>query len=176
MADSARHQWHRREGIARHRCRGSLCVRRRASAEGQQSSFGRIRIRAAGVIDGATYKVTHPFGTDTIVAETGAVKGINVTEDIGDLVGGSNFEGALGSRPAPFLKWDATAPAAPAGYLGDPTVEHSVTGSPYNTNVFRIEGPWAPSRVRPTSARTRLWATAPTPPTSVTASRPTCSP
>jgi hypothetical protein len=111
-------------------------------ADGQQSSFGRIRIRAAGVIDGATYRVTHPFGVDTIVAETGAVKGLNVTQDIGDLIGGSNFEGALGSRPAPFLKWDpAVAPAAPAGYTGDPAVSHAVTGSPYNTNVFRIEGP-----------------------------------
>jgi hypothetical protein len=114
-----------------------------ASADGlpavnQQSTFGRIRIRAAGVIDGATYKVTHPFGVDSIVAETGAVKGLNVTEDIGDLVGGSNFEAALGSRPGPFLRWDA---GAPAGYLGDPAVDHAVTGSPYNTNFFRIEGP-----------------------------------
>lgn len=107
-------------------------------APGQQSSFGRIRIRAAGVIDGATYKVTHPFGVDNVVAETGAVKGLNVTEDIGDLVGGSDFEGALGSRPGPFLSWDA---GAPAGYLGDPAVDHAVTGSPYNTNFFRIEGP-----------------------------------
>ena len=42
----------------------------------------------------------------------------------------------------PFLKWDPTvAPAAPAGHLGDPTVDHQVTGSPYGTNVFRIEGP-----------------------------------
>jgi hypothetical protein len=111
-------------------------------ADGQQITFGRIRIRAAGVIDGATYKVTHPYGVDTFVAETGAVKGINNTEDIGDLVGGSDFTGTLASRPAPFLKWDPTiAPAAPTGYLGDPTVAHEVTGSPYNTNVFRIEGP-----------------------------------
>ena len=111
-------------------------------AVGQQISFGRIRVRVSGVIDGASYKITHPYGVDTVVAETGAVKGINVTEDIGDLIGGSNFEGALGSRPAPFLKWDpAVAPAAPAGYVGDPTVEHTVVGSPYNTNVFRIEGP-----------------------------------
>ena len=113
-------------------------------AEGQQSSFGRIRIRAAGVIDGATYTVTHPFGVDTIVADGGAgnlagtARGINVTEDIGDLVGGSNFEGALASRPGPFLKWDS---GAPAGYVGDPALEHTVTGSPYNTNIFRIEGP-----------------------------------
>ena len=47
------------------------------------------------------------------MAETGAVKGLNVTEDIGDLVGGSNFAGALGSRPGPFLKWDPAESAAP---------------------------------------------------------------
>jgi hypothetical protein len=111
-------------------------------SDGQQASFGRIRVRASNVIDGANYKVTHPFGVDDVVAETGAVKGINVTEDIGDLTGGSTFEQALGSRPAPFLKWDpAVAPAAPAGYMGDPAVDHAVTGSPFNTNVFRIEGP-----------------------------------
>src|SRR4029079_3295551 len=46
------------------------------------------------------------------------------------------------TRPAPFLKWDPTiAPAAPAGHLGDPTVEHQVTGSPFGTNIFRSEGP-----------------------------------
>ncbi len=116
-------------------------------AQGQQSSFGRIRIRAAGVVDGATYKVTHPYGVDTLVAETGAVKGLNATEDIGDLVGGGTFEQTLASRPAPFLKWNSdlgTLPQLPGGgpaYLGDPAVAHTVTGSPYNTNVFRLEGP-----------------------------------
>ncbi len=119
-------------------------------APGQQISFGRIRLRVAGagLQDGATYRITHPFGVDTAVAgpgqgnTAGVTRQINVTEDIGDLVGGSTFEAALGSRPAPFLKWDpAVAPAAPAGHLGDPTVDHQVTGSPYGTNIFRIEGP-----------------------------------
>ena len=30
-------------------------------------------------------------------------------------------------------------PAAPAGYIGDPGVDHKVIGSPYNTNFIRIE-------------------------------------
>ena len=119
-------------------------------APGQQITFGRVRLRVAGagVQDGATYKITHPFGVDTVIAgpghgnTAGVSREINVTEDIGDLVGGSTFEAALGSRPAPFLKWDpAIGPAAPAGHLGDPTVDHQVTGSPYGTNIFRIEGP-----------------------------------
>ena len=107
-------------------------------AAGQQVSFGRIRIRASGVVDGATYRVTHPFGTDQVVAETGAVKGLNVTEDIGSLVPDGVFDQTLGARTGPFLRW---TDGAPAGYLGDPTVEHAVTGSPYGTNFFRIEGP-----------------------------------
>jgi hypothetical protein len=123
-------------------------------AAGQQITFGRIRIRAAGVTDGATYKVTHPYGIDTFVADgaaagnlAGAARGINSTEDIGDLVGGGNFEQTLASRPAPFLKWDSelgTLPQLPGGgpaYLGDPATPHTVTGSPYGNNVFRIEGP-----------------------------------
>jgi hypothetical protein len=123
-------------------------------AAGQQITFGRVRIRAAGVLDGQTYKVTHPFGVDTFVADgaaggnlAGAARGINSTQDIGSLVGGSTFEDTLASRPAPFLKWDSelgTLPQLPGGgpaYLGDPAIPHTVTGSPYNTNVFRIEGP-----------------------------------
>lgn len=111
-------------------------------ADKQQISFGRIRVRAAGLVDDATYTVTHPYGKDTAVAEAGAVKGINVTEDVGSLVWDGVFDTTLGSRPGPFLKWDPNiAPAAPAGYLGDVTVGHEVVGSPYNTNVFRIEGP-----------------------------------
>lgn len=106
---------------------------------GDQVSFGRIRIRAGGLVDNAEYKITHPYGVDTAIAEVGAVKGVNVTEDIGSLTPDGVFDQTLGSRPAPFLKWTGTD--APPGYLGDPTVDHPVTGSPYNTNFFRIEGP-----------------------------------
>jgi hypothetical protein len=107
-------------------------------APGGQISFGRIRIRAAGLVDGATYTVTNPYGVDHIDAEAGAVKGINTTEDIGSLTPNGTFDATLAAKSAPFLKWPT---GAPAGYLGDPTVDHVVTGSPFNTNVFRIEGP-----------------------------------
>ncbi len=66
------------------------------------------------------------------------MKGINTTEDIGSLTPNGTFDTTLNSKSAPFLKWPT---GAPAGYLGDPTVEHVVTGSPYDTNYFRIEGP-----------------------------------
>lgn len=106
----------------------------------QQISFGRIRTRIEGLTAGAEYKVTHPYGVDTHVAED-AARGVNVTEDVGNLVWDGVFDQTLASRPAPFLRWTDDAPAAPDGYLGDPTVPHRVTGSPYGTNVFRIEGP-----------------------------------
>ena len=51
-----------------------------------------------------------------------------------------NFSAALGGRVGPFLKWNpADAPAAPAGYIGDPGVLHTVTGSPYGTNYIKVE-------------------------------------
>src|SRR6185436_11863704 len=61
-----------------------------------------------------------------------------VTEDIGASVG--TFDDALKGRIAPFLKWDpAIAPAAPDGYIGDPNIDHQVTGGV--NNYFAIIGP-----------------------------------
>ena len=113
-----------------------------ASANGlpapkQQISFGRIRTRIGGLTAGETYTVTHPFGKDVHVAEA-AVRGVNVTEDVGSLAYDGVFDQTLASRPGPFLRWPS---GAPAGHLGDPAVEHVVTGSPYGTNFFRVEGP-----------------------------------
>ena len=102
--------------------------------EGDQMVFGRVRIRFAAPA-GERYRITHPYGIDDIVATD---KGVNMTEDIGAVAGA--FGLALNSRIGPFLKWDpAVAPAAPAGYVGDPGVDHKVVGSPYNTNFIRIE-------------------------------------
>jgi len=108
-------------------------------ADGNQISFGRVRIRVDNLIPGATYTVTHPYGTDTFAGVTGGVRGINFSEDIGGLPG--DFDGALTSRVGPFLTWDATAPSPPAGFIGDPGIPHTVTGSPFVTNFFRVEGP-----------------------------------
>lgn len=116
---------------------------------GDQIVFGRVRIRIFGLQPNAEYTVTHPYGTDTFIAEPdgeGAGE-INFTEDIGGLNGGE-FEIALNSRIHPFLKWDPNvAPLAPEGYIGDPNVPHPITGSvfvdPFGQpqNIFRIEGP-----------------------------------
>ncbi|HEY7271862.1 MAG TPA: hypothetical protein VH502_03940 [Actinoplanes sp.] len=103
-------------------------------APGDQMVFGRVRIRFDAP-EGERYRITHPYGIDDIVATD---RGVNMTEDIGAAAGA--FGQALNSRIGPFLKWDpAVAPAAPAGYIGDPGVDHKVVGSPYNTNFVRIE-------------------------------------
>ncbi|MFL6169459.1 MAG: PKD domain-containing protein [Ornithinibacter sp.] len=102
---------------------------------GDEMVFGRIRIRDKAVADGTTWRITHPYGIDEITAAGG--RGINMTQDVGTTPGA--FGGALGSRIGPFLKWDAAAPAAPAGYTGDPAILHTVVGSPYNTNFLKIE-------------------------------------
>jgi hypothetical protein len=102
--------------------------------EGDQMVFGRVRIRF-DANEGDRFRITHPYGIDDLTADD---RGINMTEDIGTTPGA--FGQAITSRIGPFLKWDpAVAPAAPAGYTGDPGVEHRVVGSPYSTNFVRVE-------------------------------------
>ncbi|SEM51963.1 hypothetical protein SAMN05192533_103223 [Mesobacillus persicus] len=119
--------------------------------DGDQIVFGRVRIRVEGLVPGAEYTVTHPYGVDTFIAqlddEDDQFAEINFTEDIGGCNGGE-FELALNSRVRPFLQWDpAVTPVAPEGYIGDPNVLHPVIGSVFidsggqPQNIFRIEGP-----------------------------------
>lgn len=104
---------------------------------GDQISFGRIRLRIDLNRPG-NYRITHPYGVDEFQVTTTGRRAINYTEDIGG--GRLDFQGAMLSRIGPFLTWDPIE-QAPPGYVGDPTVAHRVTGSPFGTNVFRIEGP-----------------------------------
>ncbi len=121
-------------------------------ADGDQMVFGRIRIRAKDAADG-TYRVTHPYGVDEFTTTGG--EGINMTEDIGVTPGA--FGGAINSRVGPFLTWDTFTAGdptpggvgePPAGYVGDPGIDHKVKGSPYDTNFVKVErraadGSWA---------------------------------
>ncbi len=84
--------------------------------------------------------MTHPFGVDTLRADSSGE--IDVTTDIGCFTAPCNYETSLKGRVTRFLRGDpAVAPAAPAGYVGDPNVPHKVMGSPLGTNLFRVEGP-----------------------------------
>jgi hypothetical protein len=133
---------------------------------GNQISFSRVRIRMDGVTPGASYTFTHPYGVVTLVADgdglaaldtavaddggavlqaSGSGSGgdpegeIDTTEDIG--IGPSDFREALKGRFSTYLRWNpAIAPAAPAGYIGNPNTLHAVIGSPFNTNFFRVAG------------------------------------
>jgi hypothetical protein len=105
---------------------------------GDQMVFARVRIKDVNVPNGTTWRITHPYGVDEITAGANGKAGIVDTADVGLTPG--NFSGALAGRVGPFLKWDpSVAPAAPAGYIGDPGVLHKVVGSPYDTNYVKVE-------------------------------------
>lgn len=121
-----------------------------APAAGDQVSFGRVRIRIDTDAVG-TYTVTHPFGVETftVTAEEAGNRAINFTRDIGITTPG-DFTGALISDIGPFLKASAAPGGAPLPYVelipgkfyvADPNTPTNVTGSPFNTNFFRVEGP-----------------------------------
>jgi hypothetical protein len=110
---------------------------------GDQMTFTRIRYK---IVDGlkadTDYKITQPYGTDTVHTDAGAT-GFFVTQDVGAVAG--DFAQALKGRVGPFLQW-APNPAdptdvPPAGYLGDGVTPHKVKGSELGTNFVRIQGP-----------------------------------
>jgi hypothetical protein len=127
---------------------------------GDQISFARVRIRIDVPSPGGVYTVTTPYGTfrcgDTCVPlgspDPGPApaerRGINFTEDVGIGAPG-NFAGALTGRIGPFLQavdalgnlTPTVIPATGEVFVGDPNIEQLVTGSPFGTNFFRVEGP-----------------------------------
>ncbi len=108
-------------------------------AQGQQNAFARMRIRFDGAQANATYTATTPYGVFEVTADDrGRVR---FTEDLGCLQQPCDWTEPLDGKIGPFLTWDNTLPAAPAGSIGDPNVEHTVTGSPFNTNYFSLQGP-----------------------------------
>ena len=104
---------------------------------GDQMVFGRTRYRIRGGVTGdTTYKITNPYGVDYVKTDPGATE-LFTTEDVGITPGA--FGEVLAGQVGPFLRW--TGNDAPAGYVGDPGTLHTVTGSPFNTNFVKIEGP-----------------------------------
>jgi hypothetical protein len=112
------------------------------AAAGDQTTFGRIRVRIDGARPNASYTVTHPYGTERLTADKRGR--ISFTDDVGCAAAPCDFTAAQATRIGPFLRWDPkSAPAAPAGYVGNPLKEHTVVGSPRGAafNVFRVTGP-----------------------------------
>src|SRR2546426_1513262 len=111
--------------------------------------FARYRIRflPGGLVPGATYTFTGPFGTKSFVAS--ATGSVNFTDDQGCIPTPGAvpppciFASVLPTTNAgPFLTWDpAVAPLATPGFIGDGLIAHSVIGSPTGNNFFRVTGP-----------------------------------
>ena len=108
--------------------------------EGDQVSFARVRIRV-DVPTAGTYVVTHPYGVDVFDVPAAGRRAINMTRDIG-IAGAGDFSGALKGDVGPFLR-SVNGPYTEGSerFIGDPNLEERVTGSPFNTNFVRIEGP-----------------------------------
>lgn len=98
--------------------------------------FARIRVRIDDVVPFASYTVTHPYGiTEPLQADDRGR--VFVTDDRG--IADNQFQPVVTSGlVAPFLRWTN---GAPPGYLGDGATERPVTGSPYGTDLFRVDGP-----------------------------------
>ena len=118
-------------------------------ALGDQITFQRINLKvSAGLVPGETYVVTHPYGTDSVVADgagavTVRVPGARSQVGCGLVPPACDFALALRGRVGPFLQRDPsdlTAPPTPAGFIGDGVNAHRVLGSPLGTNFFQIAG------------------------------------
>lgn len=114
--------------------------------DGDQQSFARIRIRVNVPVAG-TYTITHPYGVETVNVTTPGRRAINITKDIGIGAPG-DFSGALNGALGPFLR-SINGPYTEVNpdtggvetFVGDPNLTEAVTGSPFNTNFLRIDGP-----------------------------------
>ncbi|WP_433766560.1 Ig-like domain-containing protein [Pseudomonas putida] len=114
--------------------------------DGDQQSFARIRMRVNIPVAGV-YTITHPYGVETVNVTTPGRRAINITRDVGIGAPG-NFSGALNGAIGPFLR-SANGPytevnpdtGALEKFVGDPNIPEPVLGSPFNTNVLRIQGP-----------------------------------
>ncbi|MHC2148762.1 hypothetical protein [Pseudomonas sp. 210_17 TE3656] len=114
--------------------------------DGDQVSFARVRIRV-DVPTAGTYIITHPYGVEVFDVPAGGRRAINMTRDIG-IGTPQTYTGALKGDVGPFLRgaggpYTETNPQTGASerYIGDPNLNEAVTGSPFNTNFVRIEGP-----------------------------------
>jgi hypothetical protein len=117
---------------------------------GDETVFARIRItfNFNDVNKSGTYTITHPFGVHTFENVQATTK----TNLIGsqaanfftvDVPLGTGFDGALEGPLGPFIKWDTDLPLVSGAeeFVGDPTIPHTFTGSPFGTNFIRVQGP-----------------------------------
>lgn len=115
---------------------------------GDQQVFGRIRVKITSVPNAGTYTITHPYGVE-VFPDMQAGDKLFFTDDVGITCPKGSFDCALATRVGPFVV-PADVPGGtpkprlvtPTGtWLSDAALPEYVTGSPYGTNIFRIEGP-----------------------------------
>ncbi|MBI2176004.1 PGF-pre-PGF domain-containing protein [Candidatus Woesearchaeota archaeon] len=117
-------------------------------AQGDQMTFGRVRFFIDAPVAG-TYRVTYPYGVLEFDVATPGPRAIKTTDDVGCFPVAAagitcDFSLAMLSGIGPFLRWDTDFPVVGAdgrNYLGNPAVDHTITGSPTGNNFFRVEGP-----------------------------------
>lgn len=116
-------------------------------ADGEQIVFFRIALGPiTGLTAGSIYRVIHPYGVIENLVTDGSGTIPRQAQDIGCSTASTtvpcDFNAVLGSIIGPFLKWDpGIGPSPPIGFIGNPSTAHAVIGSPFGTNIFRIEGP-----------------------------------
>jgi hypothetical protein len=111
-----------------------------AVQNGDQMVFARQRVVVVGGPASTTLHFHHPYG-DLDIDTDGTGKG-KLVQDVAPSVG--NFDTALKGIIGPFLTWDSSLPATPAGYLGDPAVAHAINPGP-NGSVFSVNWSGAPA-------------------------------
>ena len=108
---------------------------------GDQVVFSRFRIRMTGLTNGASYTITHPYGTVTYIAGVNgrAPNEINVTVDVGATPLAFNL--ALAGNVGPFLVPLGYVQGLPGSFISNAVTEGPVQGSPFGTNFLRVDGP-----------------------------------
>src|SRR5437867_4007579 len=110
---------------------------------GAQVVFARLRLKVTGgLVPGATYTMTAPFGSKTFVAEARGTIDFTDDQGCGATPPACAFSFALAQpNVGPFLQWDPAVSLPPAGFIGHPATDHAIIGSPFGTNFFRLAGP-----------------------------------
>ena len=90
---------------------------------GDQVVFSRFRIRMTGLTNGASYTITHPYGTVTYIAGVNgrAPNEINVTVDVGATPLAFNL--ALAGNVGPFLVPLGYVQGLPGSFIGNAVTE-----------------------------------------------------
>src|SRR5262249_3693562 len=106
-------------------------------------TFTRYRFKVnGGLVPGATYTVTGPFGTRTFVAAATGTVIFTSQQGCAPVPPACDFTLAMATpEGGPFLQSDPAASVPPAGFIGQPAIPHAIIGSPVGSNIFRISGP-----------------------------------